>query len=478
MQRSEILLVDDEAFVRDSLVDLLSIEGLGAVGAATAEDALALLEREPFEMVVTDLDLPGLDGLGLLERLAARRPELPVVLLTGVGTIEDAVRAMKHGAYDFVEKPVDPGRFVALVRRALEHKHLRSEVLYLRNQVRDLRGRGNIVGSSPAMRRVRELIAQVAPSDATVLVIGESGTGKELVAARVHELSRRADKNLVRVNCAAIPDTLFESEFFGHRRGSFTGATQDRVGRIAEAEGGTLVLDEIGTLKPDMQAKLLRVLEGGEYQVVGEARTRRADVRVVASTNEPLRERVREGGFRADLFYRLDVFPIEVPPLRNRREDIPELCEHFLLSLLPPSRSPSRAGDANRSTAALSPALDPESIKILTAHDWPGNVRELRNVLERAVILANGQTPSTDLFRNIIGSGRENPAAAETLGEDLNLRRRVEALEHHLIVEALDRAEGRKAEAAALLGVDPRNLAYHLKKHGLAEPDRTRPEEP
>ena len=468
MQQSDILLVDDEAYVRDSLVELLTSEGLSVCGAPSAEDALCLIDRESFAVIVTDLDLPGLDGLGLLEKLADRRPGTPVILLTGVGTIEDAVKAMKHGAYDFVEKPVDPERFVALVKRALEHRQLRTELAYLRTQVRDLRGGGEIVGSSAAMRRVRELIAQVAPSDATVLVSGESGTGKELVAARIHELSRRSERNLVRVNCAAIPESLFESEFFGHRRGSFTGAVQDRVGRIAEAEGGTLILDEIGVLKPDMQAKLLRVLENGEYQVIGETRTRRADVRVIASTNEALRARVREGAFRADLFYRLDVFPIEIPPLRERRDDIADLAQHFLGRLLRPVSSPSspeRPELANRG-----PQLDRESIELLVCHDWPGNVRELRNVLERAVILSGGKLPEPDLFRDILAVGMTFPERTAGPSDDLHLRRRVEELERRLIVEALARSEGRKSEAAALLGIDPRNLAYHLRKHGLADP--------
>ncbi|MBI4585779.1 MAG: sigma-54-dependent Fis family transcriptional regulator, partial [Planctomycetes bacterium] len=309
--------------------------------------------------------------------------------------------------------------------------------------------------------------SQVAPSDATVLITGESGSGKELVAAQVHRLSKRADKNLVRVNCAAISENLFESEFFGHRRGSFTSAVSDRQGRFAEGEGGTLVLDEIGTLRPEMQAKLLRVLETGEYQVVGESQTRVADVRIVAISNENLKARVQKGAFRADLYYRLNVFPVEVPPLRQRVEDIPPLAEYFLARARPGASTP----------AAEQPgSIGQEALAVLCAYPWPGNVRELRNVMERSVILAHPGIPDAPLFRQILGTASGSPKAAEE-EEDLQIRRRVDALERKLLLEALARSKGKKRQAAALLGIDPKNLGYYLAKHQISGEALDNPED-
>jgi two-component system, NtrC family, response regulator PilR len=452
-----VLVVDDEVFVRESLVDLLRSEGYRPLSAGKVEEAVKLVESEPVIAVITDLKMPGGGGLDLLREVKKLRRDLPVIVLTGVGTIDDAVTAMKGGAYDFIQKPVNPDEFSLLLRRATEHQDLVREVSYLRAEVNALRSPSELIGESAGIREVRRLVAQVAPSDLTVLLTGESGTGKELVAAEIHRRSVRAEKNFVRVNCAAITETLFESEFFGHRRGSFTGAISDRVGRFGEAEGGSLALDEIGVLKPEMQAKLLRVLETGEYQVVGESRTRIADVRVIAITNEDLGARVREGAFRSDLFYRLNVFPIAVPPLRGRERDIVLLAEYFL----------KRARPALGQTAAQGPLFEPDAEAALLAYPWPGNVRELRNVMERASILAGDQAPDAALFARILGG-------ADRTGDDdndLNIRRRVDALERRLIAAALKRAAGRKRDAALLLGVDPKNLGYYLKKHGVAEPE-------
>ena len=442
MASATILIVDDEDFVRDSLVDLLGSEGFRALAATNITEALEIVESLDVDAIATDLQMPGGDGLELLAKVRERGGTIPVVLLTGVGTVTDAVAAIKGGAYDFIQKPVEPEQFVLLMRRALEHRELVHEVDYLRHRVQDLVGPRAMVGESEALAAVRDLIAQVGPRDATVLVTGESGTGKELVAQEIHRLSQRCHKKIVRLNCAAVSETLFESEFFGHRRGAFTGAVEDRRGRFAEAEGGTIVLDEIATLSPSMQAKLLRILETGEYQVVGESRTRVADVRVIAITNEQLEERVKEGAFRQDLFYRLNIFPIETPPLRERKEDILLLAEHF-----------------------LGRALATESIDLLCSYDWPGNVRELRNVLERASILAGRELPDAALFRRILAPpSRPEPAVDEST---LELRQRIETLERRLIVEALSRSAGKKRQAAEMLGIDSRNLSYYLKKHGL-----------
>ncbi len=447
-----VLVVDDESFVRDSLLALLEAEGCRTLGAATGHEALGILARERVDLVATDLQMPDGDGMELLEEVRATDPDLPVLVLTGVGTVPDAVRAMKAGAADFIQKPVDPDQFVHLVTRAIDRRRLLSEVRHLRHEVRDLRGPEEMVGDSPAMREIRAAIDRVAPSDATVLVTGESGTGKELVARAIHTRSPRAAAPFVRVNCAAIPEPLFESELFGHRRGAFTGATEDRTGRFAEATGGTLFLDEIGTLHAGLQAKLLRVLESGEYQVIGDSRTRLADVRVVAVTNEDLEARVEEGGFRSDLYYRLAIFPIRVPPLREHRGDIAALAGHFLARL--GHREP----------------LGEEALAALRGYGWPGNVRELRNIIERATLLAGEDRLDGALFRRILGPPTGDRAAVEdALGADLRIKPRTEALERTLIIEALAQTEGRKREAADLLGIDPRNLAYHLRKHGLGE---------
>jgi DNA-binding NtrC family response regulator len=450
-----VLVVDDESFVRESLVDLLRSEGYRPVAAGSSKEALRLIDEEPVAAVITDLKMPGGGGLELLREVRRVRRDLPVILLTGVGTIDDAVSAMKAGAYDFIQKPVNPDEFSLLVRRATEHRDLVQEVTYLRAEVNALRAPSDLVGDSEYLREVRRLAAQVAPSDVTVLITGESGTGKELVAAEIHRQSLRAERNFVRVNCAAITETLFESEFFGHRRGSFTGAIADRVGRFGEAEGGTLALDEIGVLKPEMQAKLLRVLETGEYQVVGESRTRIADVRIIAITNEDLAARMGEGAFRSDLYYRLNVFPIRVPPLRERRPDVGLLAEHFL----------RRARQAAAREPAAPAALSAEAVEVLAGYSWPGNVRELRNVMERASILAGPAVPDAALFARILGGS--SPAGEDE--NDLNIKKRVDGLERRLIATAVKRAGGKKRDAALLLGVDPKNLGYYLKKHGLGD---------
>jgi DNA-binding NtrC family response regulator len=456
-RKHTVLVVDDEEFVRESLVNLLECEGFRPVTAGGSAEALEVLRGETVSVVVTDLSMPEGDGIDLLTAIRRQASEVPVIVLTGVGTIGNAVTAMKEGAFDFIQKPFDPEQFVHLLKRAIEHTDLVTEVRYLRHAVRDLRGPTEMVGSSRALGELRALIAQVAASDVTVLVTGESGTGKDLVAAEIHRRSRRAERNMVRVNCAAVTESLFESEFFGHRRGAFTGAISDRPGRFAEAEGGTLVLDEIGTLRPEMQAKLLRVLETGDYQVVGESRTRVADVRVIAVTNEDLAARMASGAFRTDLFYRLNVFPIGVPPLRRRKEDIPELAEHFL----------RRASTSHQLATRGTPRLAADAAGVLLAYDWPGNVRELRNIMERAAILSGDRAPGAELFGKILGT---QPAPGGAPADDnLHLRTRLDALERRLLEEALARSRGRKREAASLLGIDPKNLSYYMKKHSLLE---------
>jgi DNA-binding NtrC family response regulator len=452
-QKLTILVVDDEAYVRDSVVELVESMGFRALGAADVARASGLLGTEPVDAVLTDLKMPKAGGLELLAAVRSSPTPAPVIVMTGVGTVADAVQAMKAGAYDFLQKPVDPGQLELALRRALEHRGLVREVHALRSVLGRESEREVLAGRSPAIARVRALVQQVAATDATVLILGESGTGKELAAAEIHRMSARRARNVVRVNCAAIPDSLFESEFFGHRRGAFSGAVADRVGRFQEAEGGTIVLDEIGTLRPEMQAKLLRVLESGEYQVVGESRTRIADVRVIGVTNEDLAARVRDGSFRADLYYRLNIFPIEVPSLRARKEDIGDVAAQLLERLRP------RSADG-----AARVVMTPEVVAVLESYDWPGNVRELKNVLERALIVAGSAPPDAALFRRILEATLPTPAAGV---HDCHLRTNLDALEKQLITKAIAQAGGVKKEAAALLGIDAKNLGYYLRKHGI-----------
>jgi DNA-binding NtrC family response regulator len=458
--RGRVLLVEDEAYVRDSMAEVLRQEGLQVLEADSVRAATAALAEDPPDVILTDLRLPVESGLALLELPEVVASAIPVILITGHGTVEDAVSAMKRGAWDFVQKPIDPDNLVLAVERALQHRQLEGEVRRLRTAFDRLRAERGILGRSPAMTEVRRLIAQVAPTDATVLVTGETGTGKELVCIELHATSPRARGPLVFQNCAAIPEGLVESEFFGHKKGSFTGATEDRQGRLEEARGGTLVLDEIEALKPDAQAKLLRVLESREYQRVGDAKPRRMDCRIVAASNEDLRARVAAGSFRSDLFWRLEVFPIHMPPLREHLADVPEIAVKMLERLRVRTGIPApRGGDR----------LDAEVSGLLTGYAWPGNVRELRNVLERALILAG---PERALGAEILApllAQRAPSAAPRGEPHSLNLRERREALERDLVARALESSGGQRKEAAHLLGIDPKNMAYYMKKHGLME---------
>ena len=460
-----ILLVEDEEFVRNSMTEVLTAEDFEVVTAETVRAGLEIFGRERVDLVLTDLRLPDADGQTLVEDAGVQASSTPVIVITGHGTVEDAVAAMRAGAFDFLQKPVGADPLVLAVRRALEHGRLVSEVGRLRSAARRTRGTRSLVGDSAAMQEVRRVIAQVAPTDATVLVSGESGTGKELVAAEVHHSSARADGPLVLVNCAAIPASLFESEFFGHRRGAFSGAYADRTGRFAEAAGGTLVLDEVHTLPAEVQAKLLRVLETGEYQMVGESRTRVVDVRIVALTNEDLKKLVDEGEFRSDLYFRLDVFPVRMPALREHTDDVEAIAGELF------ARARARSGAA----AVPELELDAEALAVLRGYAWPGNVRELRNVLERAAILAHpeGRVDAT-LLRSILAAASEaRPGSeGEVADGDYDLRRRLDRAEQRFLQQALDAAGGSKKEAAELLGIDPKNISYYLRKHELRDSSR------
>ena len=467
--RGRVLVVEDEAYVRRSLGDLLASRGFDVEPVASVAEAFASLERIPVDVVLTDLKMPDSDGLDLVRRMQSAAPGLPVVVLTGHGTIPSAVACIRAGASDYILKPADPDALEMTIDRALQARALRREVEYLRGGQEDDPGADRVpIGDSPAWMEVVRKIRAAAPSDAVVLLLGESGTGKELAAHMIHRLSPRSAGPYVRVNCAAVPLEMWESEFFGHRRGAFTGAQADREGRFRLAHKGTLFMDEVGTMPPAAQAKILRVLQDGEFDRLGDERPTRVDVRVVAATNSDLPAEVQAGRFRQDLFYRLNVVRIDMPALRDRPQDIPLLARRFVRVV---------AARLGRPV----PEIGPEAMADLCAYDWPGNVRELENVIERAMIL----NPEGDLGPLDIppapargdsaagGAAAAGESGAPEPGRELNLRTALGRRERELIVEALRRSGGVRKEAARLLGIDQRNLGYYLRKHGV-DPDRPR----
>jgi len=453
--RGRVLVVEDEAYVRDSLLEILRARGFDVSAATSVDEALERLARAPVDAVLSDLKMPKKDGLELVRRMQALSPDVPVLILTGHGTVASAVECLRAGATDYILKPVEPDALELSLGRALEGRALRREVRYLRSAVAGAGGSETAIGDSPAWKRVLAMVQAAAPTDSGVLLTGESGTGKELLARRLHAQSARASGPFVKVNCAAVPLEMWESEFFGHRKGSFTGAQSDRDGRFQLADRGTLLLDEVGAMPAAGQAKLLRAIQDGEFERLGDEQATRVDVRVVASTNSDLEADVQRGRFRADLFYRLNVVRITVPPLRERKEDIPPLARHFIGEI---------AGRLGREA----PELPAVAVARLAAYHWPGNVRELRNAVERAMIL----DPSHGLESlDLAQEGAPLPlagAAAPTADRELNLRESLNRLERELLLEAQRRAGGVRKEAARLLGIDPRNLAYYLHKHDLA----------
>ncbi len=438
-----LLVVDDERSNVESIEKIFSREGMRVLTATDAKTALELARTHRVHVVLTDLMMPGTTGLELLRALKVASPDAEVVLMTAYGSVEAAVSAMRDGAYDFVEKPLKRLAIVKSVRKAAEKQKLIEENKSLRNEIQKLTRR-EIVGHSPALRRVVDVAAQAAPSQATVLIMGESGTGKELLARSIHDRSARSKNAFVAVNCAAIPETILESELFGHERGAFTGAIARKDGRFAKAAGGTLFLDEIGELSPAVQVKFLRVLQEGEYEPVG-GNTVKADVRIVAATNRDLFAEVQAGRFREDLFYRLNVIAILAPPLRARREDIPLLVDHFLGLYSAKNGRPR----LTVSRGAMEKLLD---------YAWPGNVRELENVIERGVVLARKDNlTEQDLPDAIVHAAPPEPTAL-TFGIGTTL----EEIELRVIRETLRHAKGDKSVAAQLLGISTRTIYRKL----------------
>jgi two-component system response regulator AtoC len=448
-----LLIVDDDEALRESLALVLGAEGYEVALAANGDEALARLEDANPEIVLCDLRMPGADGLALLPEMARRRPDATLILMSAYGTEELALEAMRRGAYDYLAKPFQPSEALLVLRKAHERERLRRRSELLARDVERAVGERPIVAASPGMIEVLELIERAAEYKATVLLTGESGTGKEVLARAIHAQSPRRAEAFVAVNCGAIPETLLESELFGHARGAFTGADRARRGLFVEADGGTLFLDEVGEMPQALQVKLLRVLQEEEVRPLGESKSRRVDVRVIAATARELEAEVAEGRFREDLFYRLNVLRVVVPPLRERREDIPLLVDHFLAQARDTLGKPVRG-------------ISDDALARLVSYRWPGNVRELENVIERAVILARDeQLGVRELPANVVA---QDGGIAESAG-DLSLRRARRAAETEMIRRALRETDGNRTRAARLLGISHRALLYKLKEYEIRD---------
>ncbi len=450
-----VLVVDDERKMRRVLQMLLEQMDLESLPAESGEEALAVFAAQKVDLVITDLRMAGMGGLEFFKQLRAIDAEVPVIVLTAYGTIEMAVQAMKQGAFDFILKPFDVDVVEASVRKALELQQYRTENRYLRERYDAAAGLDELIGPSAAMQTVFELIRRVAATKSAVLITGETGTGKELVARAIHNLSPRRERLFVPLNCAAIPADLLESELFGHARGAFTGAQLARDGKFVVAHGGSLFLDEIGDMPYPLQAKLLRVLQEGVIEPLGSNQRMPVDVRIISSTNRDLGERMETGAFREDLYYRLNVFQIAMPPLRERREDIAPLARDFLARL---------ARELGRGALHLTP----EAVAVLEGYRWPGNVRELHNAMERAAVLSPESEVDARLARTLVPAPPgDDDASAAGESEGFRLEPAVAALERKLVLRALKATGDNKVEAAKLLGVSERTLWYKLKRYRL-----------
>ena len=452
--QKHLLIVDDEAALRSAIAERLADQGFTVVQAGSGEEAMPLLAEFAFDILITDLRLPGMGGREVLDAALERYPDIIAIVITGYGTVKDAVDAIKQGAADFVTKPFQFDALLHVVQSAVEQRRLKSENAYLRSQLEDRYRIDGLVGKSRVMRDLFQLLETVAATSSTVLITGETGTGKELAARAIHHNSARRANRFVALNCSAIPETLLEAELFGHARGAFTGAVGTRQGRLEQAHKGTLFLDEVGTMSPSLQAKLLRVLQEREFERVGDSHTIKIDVRVVAATHSDLAKMVGEGSFREDLFYRLNVLPVQLPALRERREDIPLLVQHFLQRL---------AQDSGRTGMTVSQ----EAMRRLMAYRWPGNVRQLENTVERALAFTQGRSviDVQDLPPEIQNHAGVIEGAETWLPEDgLDFERYIEAIELSLIKRSLERTQGNKRQAARLLNLKRTTLIEKLKR--------------
>jgi two-component system response regulator AtoC len=449
-----VLIVDDDSGMRQMLTLLLRSKGYQPAAVDSAENALIELESKPYDAVLCDVRMPKQDGLSLLDRLQQRMPDLTVIMMSAYGSEEAAIEAMKRGAYDYISKPFRPDEVAIVLRKAEERERLRQENVRLRQQLGGEGAFAHLVGQSVPMQELQRQIRRAAQVPTTVLIQGESGTGKELVAKALHELSPRAAMPFVAINCGAIPDELIESELFGHLKGAFTNASQNKKGLFAEADGGTIFLDEIGELPFAVQVSLLRTLQEDEIRRVGDTQSSKIDVRVIAATARDLEASVDAGTFRRDLYYRLNVLPINLPPLRQRAGDVPLLASYFVEKL-------------NAALRRQPPvkAIDADALAALGAHPWPGNVRELENVIERAMVMAEGDVLDLSAFTGLRGGlGRADTG--------LSIKRGVHALEVDLIQRALQQTGGNRTRAAALLEISHRALLYKLKDYGLGARSR------
>src|SRR3990172_8708763 len=455
MAKARILVVDDEKSTRDLLSITLAKEGYDVLTAAGGEPAIEALHRESVDAVITDLRMPKVDGLQVLRVAKEISPDMAVIVITAVASTETAVEAMKLGAYDYITKPFKLDEVNLIVRNALERKRLRDENLYLRRQLETQHRFENIIGKSGVIAEVFDTIRKIADSPSTAMVTGESGTGKELVARAIHFNSFRRDKPFVSVNCGAIPEALMESELFGHVKGAFTGAVANKVGLFSAAEGGTLFLDEITEIPALLQVKLLRAIQEREIRRVGDTRDVKVDVRLIAASNRELEQAVSEGVLREDLFYRLNVIPIHLPPLRERREDIALLVAHFLQKF---------GRQLNKDVRGVTP----EALAILERYHWPGNIRELENVLERAIVLGGSEVLGADAFPESVRRELPMKAIEVELPEDgMDLEGTLDTLERRYLQRALDRSGGVQTKAAELLRMTFRQFRYKLQKHNM-----------
>ena len=451
---SRILIIDDEPSIQDVLGDILRDEGYEVLLASDGIEGLRLLTIEPVDVVFLDVWLPGKGGIDVLAEIKDRWADVEVVIISGHATVETAVRAIKLGAYDYLEKPLDIGRVVTIARNALRMEALRRENAALR-QGQFLED--EMIGETEAMNRIREIVNQSAPSESRVMILGENGTGKELVARMIHNRSRRSNRPFVEVNCAAIPDNLIESELFGHEKGAFTGAVARRRGKFEVADGGTLFLDEVADMSLEAQAKVLRAVQEMTFERVGGEDQVKVDVRIISATNKDIRREVEEGRFREDLFFRLNVIPLSVPPLRERREDLPALIDYFHKSL--------KKGQSDLSPTGFSK----EAMKLLTDYSWPGNIRELKNFIERVTILVDEAEVSEETARYYLGEASSRPSSDSVNSEYDNMKL-VEArdlFEKRLVERRLKANDYNIAKTAQAMGVYPSNLHGKIKKHGI-----------
>jgi two-component system, NtrC family, nitrogen regulation response regulator NtrX len=451
--KSRILVIDDEAEIRRSVRMILEYEGYEVLEASSGPDGVTMAERESPDLVFLDIKMPGMDGLDALQRIKASNETLPVVIISGHGTVSTAVEATKAGAFDFIEKPLSSERVLLTIRNALDQTRLRDENKSLKRAVEV---RHQMVGEAPALRQVWDSIKRAAPTNATVLLLGESGAGKELVARSIHRNSLRSRDRFVQVNCAAIPEELIESELFGHEKGSFTGATEKQIGKFEQADHGTIFLDEVGDMSAKTQAKVLRVLQEGEVERLGSARTIKVDVRVIAATNKDLEQEIEKGTFREDLYFRLSVIPIRVPPLRDRREDIPALVRHF---------ADLFSRDNNRRPQRFTQA----ALEHMQKARWKGNVRELKNTVERLIIMTPGEAIDVDDLRDIVRIDSKTPVGDNEKERPGTLREFKESAERTFLVGKLRENNWNISKTAEVIGTPRSNLYKKLEQYGISQ---------